>query len=155
MVYRLSSSATLEAPISTSSSAPRGSRGNELLISRLDRPATSDEAEPTYAVRVVSDTVSTALDEPEQHLQTIRFASPLGSFWLRSALGTSRPNAARAVQNGALCEQKQPPIPWPDRSDVEGGGSLQRVHGLNVGWVNGSGPTRLWGGLEAHWGQFE
>ena len=101
MVYRLSSSATLEAPISTSSSDPRGSRGNKLLTSRLNRPATSDEAEPTYAVRVVSDTLSTALDEPKQHLQTTRFASPLGSFWLRSALGTSRPNAARAVQNGA------------------------------------------------------
>ena len=72
-----------------------------LLISILDRPATSDEAEPTYVVRVVSDTLSTALDEPEQHLQTIRIASPLGSFWLRSALGTYRPTAARAVQNGA------------------------------------------------------
>ena len=49
----------------------------------------------------MSDTLSRALDEPEQHLQTIRIASPLGSFWLRSALGTYRPTAARAVQNGA------------------------------------------------------
>ena len=57
-------------------------------------------------MRVVSDTLSTALDEPEQHLQTIRIASPLGSFWLRSALGTSRPTAARAVQNGASYEHR-------------------------------------------------
>ena len=94
-------SATGEPPISTSSSARRGPRGNKLLISKLDGPATSDEAEPTYVVRVVPDTLSTALDEPEQHLQTIRIASPLGSFWMRSALGTGRPTAARAVQNGA------------------------------------------------------
>ena len=122
VVYRRSLRSPLEPPISTSSSAPSTPRGNKLIISKLDRPATSDEAEPTYAVRVVSDTLSRALDEPEQHLQTIEFASPLGSFWLRSALGTYRPTAARAVRNGALSEQQQPPIPWPDRSDVEEGG---------------------------------
>ena len=57
-------------------------------------------------MRVVSDTLSRALDEPEQHLQTIRIASPLGSFWLRSALGTYRPTAARAMQNGASYEHR-------------------------------------------------
>ena len=54
----------------------------------------------------MSDTLSRALDEPEQHLQTIRIASPLGSFWLRSALGTYRPTAARAMQNGASYEHR-------------------------------------------------
>ena len=126
MVYRLSSSATLEAPISTSSSAPRGSAGKELLTGKLDRPATSDEAEPTYATRPVSDTLSTALDEPEQHLQTARFASPLGSFWMRSALGTSRPNAARAVQNGTSyknCGRAQMAVMGASDALPERGGS--------------------------------